>query len=104
MANEYCPAESVKEVSYGGKLPKEQLGLWKTLSPSKTGNEQVTEICDVHKKPEEKPKNNTVENNTVVDDSKNNTTNTTGKNNTTTNNTTGNTTIENKTPENKKEN
>ena len=104
VANEYCPAESVKEVSYGGKLPKEQLGLWKTLSPSKTGNEQVTEICDVHKKPEEKPKNNTVENNTVVDDSKNNTTNTTGKNNTTTNNTTGNTTIENKTPENKKEN
>lgn len=107
VANEYCPAESVKEVSYGGKLPKEQLGLWKTLSPSKTGNEQVTEICDVHKKPEEKPKNNTVENNTVVDDSKNNTTNTTtnttGKNNTTTNNTTGNTTIENKTQDNKKQ-
>lgn len=107
VANEYCPAESVKEVSYGGKLPKEQLGLWKTLSPSKTGNEQVTEICDVHKKSEENPKNNTVENNTVVDDSKNNTTNTTtnttGKNNTTTNNTTGNTTIENKTQDNKKQ-
>ena len=107
VANEYCPAESVKEVSYGGTLPKEQLGLWKTLSPSKTGNEQVTEVCDVHKKPEEKPKNNIVENNTVVDDSKNNTTNTTtnttGENSTITNNTTGNTTIpENKTEENKK--
>lgn len=107
VANEYCPAESVKEISYGGTLPKEQLGLWKTLSPSKTGNEQVTETCDVHKKPEEKPKNNIVENNTVVDDTKNNTTNTTtnttGENNTIMNNTTGNTTIENKTQDNKKQ-
>lgn len=107
LANEYCPAESVKSVSYGGTLPKEQLGLWKTLSPSKTGNEQVTEKCDVHKKPEEKPKNNTVENNPTVDNSKNNTTNTsnntTGGNNTTTNNTTENTTTENKAHDDKKQ-
>lgn len=107
LANEYCPAESVKSVSYGGTLPKEQLGLWKTLSPSKTGNEQVTEKCDVHKKPEEKPKNNTVENNPTVDNSKNNTTNTsnntTGGNNTTTNNTTENTTTENKSHDDKKQ-
>lgn len=107
LANEYCPAESVKSVSYGGTLPKEQLGLWKTLSPSKTGNEQVTEKCDVHKKPEEKPKNNTVENNPTVDNSKNNTTNTSnntiGGNNTTTNNTTENTTTENKSHDDKKQ-
>ena len=107
LANEYCPAESVKSVSYGGTLPKEQLGLWKTLSPSKTGNDQVTETCDVHKKTEEKPKNNTVENNPTVDNSKNNTTNTsnntTGGNNTTTNNTTENTTTENKAHDDKKQ-
>lgn len=107
LANEYCPAESVKSVSYGGTLPKEQLGLWKTLSPSKTGNDQVTETCDVHKKTEEKPKNNTVENNSTVDNSKNNTTNTsnntTGGNNTTTNNTTENTTTENKAHDDKKQ-
>ena len=107
LANEYCPAESVKSVSYGGTLPKEQLGFWKTLSPSKTGNDQVTETCDVHKKTEEKPKNNTVENNPTVDNSKNNTTNTssntTGGNNTTTNNTTENTTTENKAHDDKKQ-
>lgn len=58
VANEYCPAESVKDVAYGGVVPKEKLGLWKTLNPSKTGNEEITEKCDVHKKPEEKPKEN----------------------------------------------
>lgn len=58
VANEYCPAESVKNVAYGGVIPKEKLGLWKTLNPSKSGNEEITEKCDVHKKPEEKPKEN----------------------------------------------
>ena len=75
LANEYCPAETVKDVAYGGTIPKEKLGLWKTLNPSKTGNQQVTEICDVHKKTEEKPKDkpasNTVKNNN--DDKKTNT-------------------------------
>ena len=101
IAHEYCPAERVKEVAYGGVIPKEKLGLWKTLSPSRTGNEEVTENCDVHKKPEEKPKENTNktdENSNKVTggntvENKNNTvekpTNTTG-NNTATNSTTGN--------------
>ena len=55
VANEYCPAESVKDVAYGGTIPKEKLGLWKTLNPSKTSEEEIKEVCDVHKKPEEKP-------------------------------------------------
>lgn len=72
LANEYCPADCVKEESYGGTLPKEQLGLWNTVNPTKTGNTEVTEICDVHKKEEkddkpenEKPGNNTIENETT---------------------------------------
>ena len=31
VANEYCPADKVKTVSYGGVIPKEQLKLWNTL-------------------------------------------------------------------------
>lgn len=88
IANEYCPAETVKEVAYGGTIPKEKLGLWKTLNPSKTGNEEIKDVCDVHKKPEEKPVNNTVTNNT----SKNETTNTTTNNTTNENSASGNNT------------
>lgn len=88
VANEYCPAENVKEVAYGGTIPKEKLGLWKTLNPSKTGNEEIKDVCDVHKKPEEKPANNTVTNNT----SKNETTNTTTNNTTNENSASGNNT------------
>ena len=88
IANEYCPAETVKEVAYGGTIPKEKLGLWKTLNPSKTGNEEIKDVCDVHKKPEEKPANNTVTNNT----SKNETTNTTTNNTTNENSASGNNT------------
>lgn len=98
VANEYCPAESVKDVTYGGTLPKEQLGLWKTISPSKTGNEEVKEVCNVHKKPEEKPANNTTTNNTVTNETTNTETNNTTNNTTTeNNNVTNNTTVENKT-------
>ncbi len=98
VANEYCPAESVKDVTYGGTLPKEQLGLWKTISPSKTGNEEVKEVCNVHKKPEEKPANNTTNNNTVTNETTNTETNNTTNNTTTeNNNVTNNTTVENKT-------
>lgn len=76
VANEYCPAESVKEVAYGGTIPKEKLGLWKTLNPSKTGNEEIKEICDVHKKTEEKPADKPVTNNDKTNNSnKNETTN-----------------------------
>lgn len=99
VANEYCPAESVKDVAYGGTIPKEKLGLWKTLNPSKTGNEQITETCTVHKKTEEKPITNIETNNTnnsktntvtndVIDDN---------KTNTVTNSTTDDDTVENKT-------
>ena len=97
VANEYCPAESVKDVAYGGTLPKEQLGLWKTISPSKTGNEEIKEICDVHKKPEEKPANNTMTNNTVTNETTNTETNNTTNNTITENNIINNTTVENKT-------
>lgn len=109
IANEYCPAESVKEVSYGGVIPKEKLGLWKTLNPSKTGNEEVKDVCDVHKKPEEKPvekpaqkptekpKDNTISNNTI--ENKNNTVD---KSNTVNNNTTNSSTVKKETTTNKK--
>ncbi len=109
VANEYCPAGSVKEVTYGGVIPKEKLGLWKTLNPSNIGNEEVTEKCDVHKKPEEKPvekpvekptekpKDNTITNNTI--ENKNNTVD---KSNTVNNNTTNTSTVKNETTTNKK--
>ena len=105
VANEYCPAASVKEVTYGGVIPKEKLGLWKTLNPSNIGNEEVTEKCDVHKKPEEKPvekpvekpKDNTISNNTI--ENKNNTVD---KSNTVNNNTTNSSTVKNEAPTNKK--
>ena len=109
VANEYCPAASVKEVTYGGVIPKEKLGLWKTLNPSNIGNEEVTEKCDVHKKPEEKPvekpvekptekpKDNTITNNTI--ENKNNTVD---KSNTVNNNTTNTSTVKNETTTNKK--
>lgn len=100
IANEYCPAESVKDVAYGGTIPKEKLGLWKTLNPSKTGNEEVKDVCDVHKKPEEKPANNTATNNNAKNEIKNTTTNNTPNNttdNSTVTNNTNNTTTEDKT-------
>lgn len=116
VANEYCT--EVEEKAYGGRIiPKEQLGLWTPISePSKTGDEEVKEVCDVHKKPEEKPENNTVENNTITNETTNSTTgntttneitnsanNTAGSDNTVANNTEGNTTVdtttENKTQE-----
>lgn len=86
IANEYCP--ETEEVSYGGVVPKEQLGLWKPVgAASKTGREEVKETCDIHKKPEEKPKTNTIDNTIAT----NNTVNTTNTNNTTSENNTTNT-------------
>lgn len=58
-ANEYCPADKVKTVSYGGVIPKEQLKLWNTINPSKVASEKVDGVCTIHKKPEEKPTTNT---------------------------------------------
>lgn len=56
VANEYCPVEHVKQVSFGGVAPKEKLGLWQPVgAPSKMGTEEITDVCDIHKKPEEPP-------------------------------------------------
>ena len=99
VANEYCT--DTAEVNYGGIIPKEQLGLWTAIStPSKTGNEEVKEVCNVHRKPEEKPKNtvdntntvnNTVNSNNTVNNSINNVVNNTvSTNNTVTNTSSGN--------------
>ena len=103
LANEYCT--EVEEQVYGVVIPKESLGLWKPISqPSKIGADEVTETCDVHKKPKEpeKPENNTEDNNTITNEITNSTTgdttgneitnNTAGNDNTVTNNTTGDTT------------
>ena len=67
IANEYCPTRKVN--NYGASIPKEKLNLWKTMSGSSTSGNKVNEICNIHKKPEEKPveekKENTVKNNTT---------------------------------------
>ena len=67
VANEYCPADKVKTVSYGGVIPKEQLKLWNTINKSKSLNEKIDEVCTVHtKKIEEKtPNENKTPTNTV---------------------------------------
>ena len=55
VANEYCPEDKVKTVSYGGVIPKEQLKLWNTINKSKSSSEKIDEVCTVHtKKNEEK--------------------------------------------------
>ncbi len=61
LANEYCPEDQVKTVSYGGVIPKEQLKLWNTLKPSKLSSEKIDEVCTIHTKKveEEKPATNT---------------------------------------------
>ena len=56
LANDYCPADKVKTVSYGGVIPKEQLKLWNTINPSKSSSEKIEETCTIHTKPAEKPK------------------------------------------------
>lgn len=58
VANEYCPADKVKTVSYGGVIPKEQLKLWNTINKSKSSSEKIDGVCTVHtKKIEEKTSN-----------------------------------------------
>ena len=78
LANEYCPSTKVN--NYGIALPKEQLKLWK--GSSNTAGQKVEEVCDIHKKPEEKPKEPPATN-------KNNTNNSNKTENTGTNNTQG---------------
>ncbi|MBR0350662.1 MAG: transglycosylase domain-containing protein [Clostridia bacterium] len=50
LATEYCPEKEFH--SYGVLVPKERLNLWTPLEGTE-GGEQITEICDIHKKPEE---------------------------------------------------
>ena len=83
IANEYCPTRKVN--NYGASIPKEKLNLWKTMSGSNASGNKVNEICNIHKKPEEKPveekKENTVKNNTTSN--KTNNTNSSPNENTT---------------------
>lgn len=51
IANEYCPDKITK--TYASELETEKNAPWKTEGAGKGGN-VPTEICDVHKKPEEK--------------------------------------------------
>ena len=109
LANEYCP--ETESSNYGVVPPKEKLNLWKPVNGSTSSKNQITEVCTIHKKPEEKPKENTINTtnttnttntgNTGNKTNKTNTTNTT-KNNTATNtnktNTTTNTNDGNKKP------
>ena len=69
IANEYCPSTKVN--NYGATVPKEQLKLWTPVNgKNSTSGTKVEETCDIHKKPEEKPKepekpkNNTTNTNT----------------------------------------
>ena len=91
-ANEYCPEDKVKTVSYGGVIPKEQLKLWNTINPSKVASEKIEEVCTIHKKPEEKPATPTPkpETPTNTTNKTENKINNTTENNTTTNNATKN--------------
>ena len=91
-ANEYCPEDKVKTVSYGGVIPKEQLKLWNTINPSKVASEKIEEVCTIHKKPEEKPATPAPKPETPTDTTNKteNKINNTTENNTTTNNTTKN--------------
>ena len=104
LANEYCPE---KENIYNkGVPPKERLKLWSTGS-SKTNEDIPTDVCDVHKKPEEEEKNedeekvkeneknkdkNNDKNNTTSNNTTSENTTNSGKNNTTTNSSKNNTT------------
>ena len=78
VATEYCSQYcTVRNNNYGAVIPKEELNLWKPISGRKHNGTKVEEVCDLHTKPKEEPK----EEKPAV----NNNTNTPSKNNTTTN-------------------
>ena len=91
VANEYCPTKKVN--NYGAAVPKEKLKLWKTVGASNVTGKKVTDICNIHKKPEEKPK----ENNTTNTNGNTNVANTTNTQNTNTTNITNTTNSKNNT-------
>jgi len=99
IANQYCPVDKVKKVTYGGVVPKEALNLWKPLgNPSVVSHNKVEETCTIHKKPEEPAKVETKKENTnTVSSDKTNTTTTDKTNTTTTNETTSGESASNKT-------
>lgn len=100
IANEYCPSTKVN--NYGATVPKEQLKLWTPVNgKNSTSGTKVEETCDIHKKPEEKPKepekpkNNTTNTNTNTSGNTNTSenTNTGGNTNTSGNTNTGGTEV-----------
>lgn len=96
IANEYCPADQVKATSYGGNIPKEQLKLWKPVNGStSSAKDKITEVCDKHKKTEEKPKEPEKPANTTNKTNNTNNTNTAGNTNTNTPNGNTNTNVPN---------
>ncbi len=97
LATEYCPTK--KANYYGAAVPKEKLNLWKTIGASSTSGRKITEVCDIHKKPEEKPEETNPKTNTNTTTPKTNTS-TKPKNTNTTNTSTNTSTTNNKTPTN----
>lgn len=65
VANEFCPVDQVYSKTYTIKPPKEQNAKWKSNYGDKYGN-PPTEICTVHIKPIEVPKEPNPSNNTAV--------------------------------------
>ena len=86
LATEYCP--STKSQSFGGVVPKEELGLWKPINRSSAvGSAKVSETCTIHTKPEETKK--PAENTTNTTNTTNSTSNSTSGENSTGNANTG---------------
>ena len=88
VANEYCPETKVN--NYGATVPKEQLKLWTPISgKNSSSGTKVEEICDIHKKPEEKPKEPEKPKHNTTNTGSETTTNTGGNTNTSGNTSTG---------------
>lgn len=88
VANEYCPETKVN--NYGATVPKEQLKLWTPVNgKNSSSGTKVEEICDIHKKPEEKPKEPEKPKHNTTNTGSETTTNTGGNSNTGGNTSTG---------------
>ena len=88
VANEYCPETKVN--NYGATVPKEQLKLWTPVNgKNSSSGTKVEEICDIHKKPEEKPKEPEKPKHNTTNTGSETTTNTGGNTNTSGNTSTG---------------
>ena len=98
VANEFCPEK--KTQYFGVVAPKEGLNLWKALGETAQNSQKITDVCDIHKKPEEPAPTPTPAPTPAPTENKT-TENKATENKTTENKTTGNKTTENKTTENK---